>query len=77
MHLPLSLRFLHFFFKGLFGTMREQIIDGAVLAFALLYSFLAGLRGEERWEITFPWVEALSLLFSGIPLQRLINSSSK
>lgn len=58
MHLPLSLRFFHFFFKGLFGTMREKIIDCTVLAFALVFSVRAGYHGQQRWELAFPWIEA-------------------
>lgn len=57
MEMPLSLRFFHLFFKGFFATVREKIIDGLVLVFALVFS-IARYRREHIWELVFPWVEA-------------------
>lgn len=60
--IPLSLRFLHSFFKGFVGTLREKSIDIIVVLFALAFSVHAGLRGEHMWELAFPWIEAACVI---------------
>jgi len=50
------------FSRGFYGNLREKVIDGIVLLFALLFWSRTGKFREHVWENILPWVGAACVL---------------